>query len=206
MIISHKYRYVFLHIPKTAGTSIEQALGLRAGKDGGWTPGTCKIAGRTKHHIEPHMIPKGYFVFTFVRNPWDRILSYYMFRREPRSRHRRSIHPDERKISYRDWLLRLAEFSRYRHINPAFQIAISSQNRLIRDHPHFIGRYENLAEDFLHICTQVGLQPRPLQKVNPTTQKKRPYADYYTEETAKIVARLYCDDIERFGYRFQGVL
>lgn len=203
MVVSHKQRYVFLHIPKTAGTSIEVGLGLRSDSTGGWLPGACEIVGRSKHHIEPDLLPPGYFIFTFVRNPWDRIISYYLFRREPRNQHRINIHPDERRISFRDWLLRLGEFSRYRRINAEFRIAINSQNNLIRDYPHFIGRYEHLQDDFLALCDRLGLPPRVLPIVNPTTQKTRHYSHYYTDETRAIVAQMFQDDIVRFGYEFQ---
>ncbi|RLA18258.1 MAG: sulfotransferase [Gammaproteobacteria bacterium] len=202
MVISHQHHFVFLHLPKTAGTSIEVALGLRYGRTGGWDPNSCEIVGETKHHVVPAAIPQDYTVFTFVRNPWDRILSYYMFRREPRNAKRRNIHPDERRISFRDWLLRLDEFRRYRRINAAFTIAVDNQSRIIGDLPQFVGRFENLTEDLNIICERVGVEPTALSNVNPTVHKTEAYAYYYTDETRDIVARLYREDIDRFGYEF----
>lgn len=201
MVVSHQHRYVFLHIPRTAGTSVEGGLGLLADR-GGLRADACTILGRTKHHVEPELIPKEYLVFSFVRNPWDRILSYYLFRQEARNLHRNDIHPDERSISFHDWLTRLNEFSEYIHINPAFQLAIRSQNSLIQDYAHFVGRYENLAGDFHAVCQRIGLEPKKLRHLN-STRKAADYSGYYTQETVEIVARLYRDDIERFGYGFE---
>jgi hypothetical protein len=202
MIVSHRHKYVFIHIPKTAGTSIQKALGLRTDAHGGWVGDQIEMIGATKHHFSPDHIPSGYFVFTFVRNPWDRLLSYYMFRREPRNRHRLSIHPMERKITYLEWLHRLPEFSAYRRINPAFQIAISSQSDIIGDYPDFVGRFETLTQDCQTLLDRLGIENPGLENVNPTTSKQLSYQQYYDDECKSFIADRYRDDIDRFGFEF----
>lgn len=203
MIVSHQHKYVFLHIPKTAGTSIQVALRLRTGCTGGIIKDSCIVIGKTKHHIVPEKIPQGYFVFAFVRNPWDRILSYYMFRcKEPRNFARKSIHPNERKASFKEWLNRLDEFKNYKHINPAFHISIQPQIDTIKNYPDFIGKYENIEQDLKFVFNQIGQEYQPLKNVNSTTAKKKHYREYYDTETKEIVARLYEKDIEHFGYIF----
>lgn len=205
MIICHRHRYVFLHIPKTAGTSIETALGLRDGPTGGWLPGACEVVGRTKHHVLPKAIPRNYFVFTFVRDPWDRILSYYMFRREPRNEGRKNILQAEREMSFEDWLMNLDRFRRHWRINAAFNIAVAPQAETVGALPHLVGRFERLADDLAEVGRRIGVHPAPLRNVNPTTRKREPYAHYYTDAARELVADLYREDIERFGYRFQAV-
>ena len=202
MIVSHRHRFVFLHIPKTAGTSICVGLGLRSGETGGWVKDSCVIVGRTKHHIVPQEIPENYFVFTFVRNPWDRILSYYMFRNDPRNADRKSIHPKERKISFKKWLQQLDKFKKYRRINRAFSIAISQQADIIENFAAYVGRYEFLERDIQFICKKVGMTTPVLQIVNSSTKKTRPYGEYYDAESRDIVAQMYNKDIELFDYKF----
>ncbi|WP_372605659.1 sulfotransferase family 2 domain-containing protein, partial [Actibacterium sp.] len=97
MIISRKRRFVFVHIPKTGGTSLALALEARAAAEDiliGDTPKAQKrrhrlkqtqTAGRLWKHSrladvaglisEDEM--HSFFVFTIVRNPWDRAVSYY---------------------------------------------------------------------------------------------------------------------------------
>ena len=71
-MIDHKNRFIFIHIPRTGGSSIERALGHRD-----W----WSIHPPSKHlttHIAKKIYAKywkDYFKFTFVRNPWDRMVS-----------------------------------------------------------------------------------------------------------------------------------
>jgi hypothetical protein len=68
-VIIHKHKCIFIHIPKTAGMSIQQGF------------------GREHNHNHPHKKPEdfslsrwnSYFTFCFVRNPWDRLLSAYLY-------------------------------------------------------------------------------------------------------------------------------
>ena len=65
----------------------------------------------------------------------------------------------------------------------------------------FVGRFENLDADFQVICEALGINPVPkLPHFNPG--EHRPYQEYYDDETRAIVADVYADDIETFGYTF----
>jgi chondroitin 4-sulfotransferase 11 len=194
MVINSKYKLVFLHIPKTGGSSIVSVIKTMEH--------SFKV-GRTRHHVVPTAIPDDYFVFSIVRNPWDRILSYYLFRHaEPRTRKRKGIHPDERKINFSEWLHRIDEFAAWPEINPAFEIAVAPQSEVIGDLAEFIGRYENLESDFDHICERIGFPKTSLVNRNPTTPKTRPYADYYDNDTKQLVASRYVSDVDAYGYQF----
>src|SRR5689334_15820095 len=83
---------VFIHVPKTGGTSIERLLGLER-PECLWSPSPMAglaPADRTPQHftwreLRPHLPPglaASGFKFAFVRNPWDRFLSEYAWRRQ----------------------------------------------------------------------------------------------------------------------------
>ncbi len=63
----------------------------------------------------------------------------------------------------------------------------------------FVGKFENLDEDFRSICQKVGISAR-LPHINKS--KRTDYRDYYDSETRDLTAQLYAEDIERFGYTF----
>ncbi len=97
MIISRGRNYIFVHIPKTGGTSLAHALEARARKDDlmlGDTPKAVKrrkrlsgaaSAGRLWKHatladiegVVTRQEIARMFTFALVRNPWDRMVSYY---------------------------------------------------------------------------------------------------------------------------------
>jgi hypothetical protein len=73
-MISHEHKFIFVHVPKTGGTSIESLLDLSGAKHN---------TARQYRNFFPD-VWKRYFSFAFVRNPWDRVLSFYMFRKQVR--------------------------------------------------------------------------------------------------------------------------
>jgi len=70
MIVSHADRAIFIHIPKTAGSSIKKLGQL----DYNGHVRAAAIRNRVSHEVW-----STYFKFAFVRNPWDRFLSLYCY-------------------------------------------------------------------------------------------------------------------------------
>lgn len=73
-MVSNKHKFIFVHIPKTAGVTISSIL-----------DDYCTLDEKKKHNMNPHgqrnQISR-YFKFCFVRNPWDRFLSCYFYFRK----------------------------------------------------------------------------------------------------------------------------
>jgi hypothetical protein len=82
--------------------------------------------------------------------------------------------------------------SKYQHIRP--------QMYWISDGYDFIGRFENIEDDFERVCERVGLKKKNLRHRNKS--KHRHYVQYYTPDTIKIVQRIYEEDLAFFSYTF----
>ncbi|MFO8053169.1 MAG: sulfotransferase family 2 domain-containing protein [Candidatus Omnitrophota bacterium] len=83
MLISHTYKFIFLHIPKTAGSSVAATLKRNLNKNDLLL---CPHTKAVRLKLTAKDKWKDYFKFTFVRNPWDRMVSAYFFLRNFRNR------------------------------------------------------------------------------------------------------------------------
>jgi hypothetical protein len=195
-MISHRKKFIFVHINKTAGTSIMKALAeySDSGKgqkhemlyrilpsDGFSNKSGLNLISQCKQS------PKKYFKFAFVRNPWDRAVSGFKYQVLKRGKYTKN-------------------FNRYLQVHTNIPF-LSSHNQLdwITNEKNevkldFIGRFENLQEDFNIICDKIGIPKQQLPHKNKSKHKS--YTEYYDDETRQIVAEKYAKDIEYFGYEF----
>ncbi|WP_306116134.1 MULTISPECIES: sulfotransferase family 2 domain-containing protein [unclassified Roseovarius] len=214
MIISPGRNYIFVHIPKTGGTSLALALEGRAMADDiliGDTPKALrrrgrikgiKSAGRLWKHstladidglVPPDDIRRA-FTFTLVRNPWDRVVSYYHWLREQSFDHPAVV------------LAKARDFSGF--LNAPDTIAA------LRAEPyahHMTGcdgqeqcdaylRLEQFDTDARVLWDHLGFALE-LPWINRSARTK-PYVDYYSDADRSLVADISAVDIGRFGYRF----
>lgn len=222
-MISDKYKCVFVHIPKVAGQSVEHfflnhhnlSWKERAPLLLKYNPDPMKGPERLAHLMANEYIDCGYmdeakfnsyFKFSFVRNPWARIVSEYKYR---------DYH---KNMSFKDFVKRgLPDKNNYtdayRHIIPQYDYLYDHEGKLLVD---FVGRFEQLQLDFDHVGSMLGFTETTLPHVNSSVKKKlldkvnifkkskkrTKYTDYYDSESRKIVERMYLKDIETFGYRF----
>jgi len=192
------YKCIFVHIPKAAGVSVVQSLFGNLGS------GHTKIKEYQQLYTETEF--KNYFKFTFVRNPWDRLVSAYNFlieggmTKEDKTWAKSNLrhYPDFNSF-VKQWVNRENIYS-CRHFIPQCEFVCIEGLEPAVD---FIGYFENLEEDFEYVANKLGIQTT-LQHLNQTQNRnnKKDYTEYYTDETAKIVADVYREDIEIFGYDF----
>jgi len=188
MLISHKHKFIFIHIQKTAGTSISSVL--KPFCEESYPSIKHWSASRIKEKFGPD-IWNEYFKFTFIRNPYERLLSwYYMinkFRDSPNpnlfhSYVLKNIHsfsefimknnvPDINGLSLKLPPQRITQFQK-----------ISENGRIIVD---FIGKYENLNEDFHFICEKLNIAKVLLPHLNKCDHDY--YMNYYTEDMIREV-------------------
>jgi len=184
-MISHKYKFIFVHVPKTAGTSLRVAM-----------------EGMYDELHDPHhstlfeikeklseMIFQTYFKFCIVRNPWDREVSRYEYIKQDKD-HENHMHCLR---GFNEYLFKFDddEFDavNYNHLKLNDEIAMD-----------YIIKFENFQEDFNTACDKIGISRRKLPHENKTSHKH--YTEYYDNETRQIVAENYAKDIEYFGYKF----
>jgi hypothetical protein len=147
------------------------------------------------HSMRNLVAGRRYFTFTVVRDPWDRMVSNFVFfcrseHRELRKRQFASLHDAP-----------VADFSEFveiaaRRANHHWQ----PQDRYVPEGLDFVGRMEALDHAVQRICSAAGLPPKPVYRVNATEHDH--YSHYYDDATRRRVAELYRRDVERFGYEF----
>ena len=203
-MICHRQRVVFVHLRRTAGNSIEAALGGIQLFDRWFRPTDAwdnRIhRGRSWHKRDRrgHRIhataaeirtryPREfdrYFRFTIVRNPWAQMASLYG-----------RLHPHDAPCAgFRDWL---RGFTLLRGTVPQASLCDDAGRCLV----DFIGRFERLQEDFDTACDRAGLPRRVLPRTNPGGGPA--LAAVYDDECRDRVAQLFAADIARFGYAFE---
>jgi hypothetical protein len=211
-MIGHKHKFIFIQVPKTGSTSVQNTLKKYGG--------TVKRTGIYNKHIPYSKLQKTedfkniteYFSFSFIRNPWDWLVSNYFY---CRGVHRPYLDRYNSKLakqnctkifsamSLRKKILNPMGFEEwlfwYTNNNFATQLEIieNTDKKVSLD---FIGKYENLQEDFNIICDKIGIPKQKLPFKNASKHKH--YTEYYDDETRQIVAERYAKDIEYFGYEF----
>lgn len=219
MLLSVRYNFLFVHIAKTGGTSIRAALAPYRWRDPYRIPmaicsrlsGLCghRIGAKLPRHARAvaaqEMLPReffnGLFKFAFVRNPWDlQVSSFHHIRRE-RPHLMEGISDFETFIR---WKLDPDRPYQY-HVDTSIQRQADYLDDLWGNEiVDFVGRYENLEEDFGEVCRRIGLTPAPHLPHKRKAMTRQSYQAYYTPETAALVGSFFKKDVERFGYRFDG--
>ena len=172
MIIDHNKKFVFIHVYRTAGSSIEHAFG-------GANP-HCDM------HIKLEDLPEatGYFSFAFIRNPWDRILSSYMYL-------------TKRNKFKGTWEEYIKSFTR----PPLNTTKKFAQHDMVKN-CDYIGRFEYLQKDFNDICKHIGVPQRKLPHIWKTNHQR--YVQVYTPEQIDIIDKASAGDIEQYGFTFKS--
>lgn len=241
-MVSHQDKCVFVHVPKAAGQSVESVFVERAGLT--WENRESLLL---RPNADPRMGPprlahlmaqeyvelghmtaeqfKQYFTFSFVRNPWARLVSEYNYRR--------LLGDKNFQCSFKTFLFKRFPTPEsdnhnlvndyYRHIIPQWKFLYDQEGNQLVD---FIGKFETLQQDFNTVCQQLnideillphknktlpsGIKQRSELKIKQMLAKmgfssfapQRHYSCYYDDESKAFVEHFYQKDIELFDYQF----
>lgn len=219
MLISHSHRFIYIKTKKTAGTSVEVVLQrycLPAGievsektdaivSDAG-VVGARLFEGPLTPDWYNHMpaleiadkvgpeIWNRYTKLCVVRNPWDKLVSWYYYHNADRAT---SMTAPQIAADFRRWLPDhlMTDAHLYRHVD----------GRLAVD---FVLRFESLASDLAEAFRRLGIEdpPPPLPRLKGGYRRHpdglRNYRDYYDAPTQKMVGALYAVEIAELGYQF----
>jgi len=187
-------KVAFVQVPKTGTVGIHILIGERCVqiKHEPWTTHT---AGEFRQE-NPDA-----FIFAFLRNPYDRLVSAYSYLRMPTA-HWADVEDCKkyvaRYVDFRDFVVRGiggGEALEQRHCRPQVSWITDSGGLVVTN---FLGRFERLQDDFDEVCRRVGWDRMEIPSINASPHG--PYDGYYDEETAGIVARIYAKDFELGGY------
>ncbi|MGI7627891.1 sulfotransferase family 2 domain-containing protein [Campylobacter coli] len=190
-----KYKCIFIHVPKVAGSSIERVI-YQTDK---WLVGHVKASDYTKFDKDKF---DSYFSFGFVRNPYDRVVSAYHYLKndspDPCDIKWGRLHINN--LTFEEFILSLQDEEFKEEIlsknHFSFQwkyLCDKNMNILV----NFIGKFEKLDNDFKKI---LNILRRKDSLVHINKSKHLNYRDYYNSQTYKIIREIYRDDFEIFDY------
>lgn len=213
-MINHQHKVIFIHIPKCAGSSIKDFYFDYPKLDWrkpnyellyGWCP-KRKIHlqhATSRQLLEMNLIdPKiweSYYKFTFVRNPYDRSYSDYLWIQQDRNL----------KDSFRNYIKKEGAFKKvlsdnsikeYRGdhlLNQTDFFDLKGEFEL-----DFVGRFESLNDDISSLNKTIGIKKKFNIHAKNNKKRKKHYSHFYTGSKIKLVNEYYEKDIKLLGYSF----
>lgn len=231
MIISHRYKFIFIKTHKTAGSSMEMALGPLCGPEDIITSmETNEDSGIPRNYHADTLIGRTYAKSRLFRKCIDRrspLLGAWYWEHMPASRVRELIGPEiwdgyykfcfernpwEKVVSYYNW----KKYGQEKETPPFKEYVLAKSHRLPRDGDLYfdgdvcmmdeVHDYKGFLKTFASVCEKLGIPydgNMPREKTG-VTQEKADYREYYDDETKAKVAEWFSREIRLMGYRFDA--
>lgn len=216
-IISHKYNFIYISIPKAASRSMMDIFIWRPVADMDCFEKNEEITKLIKQQVKY----KKYFKFTFVRNPWSRVVSCYLNKiKDPSKDVKNQIlnfYPDLNISMSFDEFVRFLFYKKDgndkcsdRHWVSQNKFITSKKGEILVD---YIGKIETMEDDMNNICNKIGIsniKPPQLntrfgwenKNIDINKEDKNYYRRFYNNHTKSMIEERYKKDIELFKYKY----
>ncbi len=215
MLISNSKKFIFIHIFKTAGTSVTRYLLPYSSLKyklayGNWFTrklygnlfkimgdGGKLLLGHRKHakanevKLSMGFEYEQYFKFAFVRNPYDRALSaYYYYMQSPWL----PLCKDAREKKFREFLVSYFETKPFRQVD----YLCSNDGDIIVD---YVGKYESLNDDLCFVLNELKIEKKgALERYNVSKKRKNDRKNVLDVYSKSLIEEYFSEDFECFGY------
>ena len=212
-LLNNHNKFIFFHLYKCGGTSLRDIL----------KPHLSEIIypNRFVELGNAHSLPRdirdiyknlnkielfnSYFKFTFVRNPFDWLLSiyYYILKNVNHNEH------------FKVKVMSLSDFINYyindmiksneskdlghNKVTTLYDYVTDENGNILLD---FIGKFESMENDMKFICQTLGIQYKNIPLLNVNSAKEKDYKKYYDDNSKKLIEKYFEKDLDYFNYKF----
>lgn len=233
MLIGFDPPFIFVHIPKTGGQSLSSSLLEHAPSSGDIRHDVFNpFTGAELERNPEDQSPLGHahfsasylrdkiagrefwdraFTFAIVRNPWDRLVSFFTWLGHSNTREARQHFTDN--YTFKDylrwlrgwddpWLNEHYGYARQPGCTSQLSYVADSEGTVLVDH---VGRFESLQDEHLLVCERLGVKPSPLRHRHRTrtAEQQAHYQERYDRESLRLARPLVENDSKHFGYHFR---
>lgn len=205
MPVCHERKIAFIHVPKTAGTTIFNYFEFKKNIRNlhrCFCNYNISLTHLTLNQMHDLINIENYYKFAFIRNPWDRLVSKFNYDLQ---QNKLSIKPFQNNGNFEYFVKKLSEDFEFIlqmkptqfitcHFLPQTNFVFSKNIKL-----DFLGRFENFDQDIKKLAEKFNIK-KEIKHENKSKHKS--YDFYYTNKTKDIVEKLYKEDVKNFGYTF----
>lgn len=213
-MLYHQNNFIMVHVPKTAGTSVEEIFGFKY-YDENEKPNPKRFdfeiekynqkltTSHPKHfrfidyeNLLSEQIMIRYFKFSFIRNPWDLVVSKFEYGKNTNIvswEFLKDLGKTKEEITFEEYI---EGTKNYFDMDYDYWL-IGKKYSL-----DYIGKLENINEDWAYICGRCQMNKIDLPVINKNKKRKRNYQDYYNSKTKDYIYNKYEKWIKEFKYEF----
>lgn len=203
-MICDTLKYIHIHIPKTAGVTVANVLKLKN------TKAVCTAHHNLAQTLHRHPGKENYYKFTFIRNPYDRMVSLYEFWKQQTPKHEfykydgeQSEYINNKNLSFSNFIDEIYNqnyiFTKKPHVYAYYPFYFSENQQY-----DYIGRVETISKDLHSISKALNVNITGIPMLN--TCKRVTYVNYYNTQSKTQVSKLYERDLDMFEYTFDNEL
>lgn len=216
MLLSHNKKFLFIAVHKTGSTSVRRLLSKYCEKKA-----TSDKKSAYFYHAKASVVKdefmmcqydwNSYFKFAIVRNPWDRVVSAYFYRKKMTNKWKSNPPKDKfykdvndsfsyelaNSENFKDWVQKFLINGDKEIVTHQYKYVTDENNKIILD---FIGKIENIKSDIEFIFKKINLHDLTLPQMNQLNRGN--YIQYYDQYTTDLISDYYSTDINLFNYSF----